>query len=146
MPERVLTVAFGPSSSRRVALALSRARRLRVDLREIAPGRHQATFRLTDDQCAFAAAWALLSEVRFVAGTEVEVDGEPETGWEASAMAHCARDWLRAVGACFEPFPGRPWSKCFLCPLLDPARLSMSEGGGMLVPDYVPPEWIKDEP
>lgn len=136
MPERVLTVAFGPSRSRRVSLALSRARRLGVDLREVAPGRYVATFHLTDDLRAFAAAWALLSEVRFVAGTEIEVDGEPETGWEASAMAHCARDWLRAAGGCFERFPGRPWSKCFLCPLFEPERV------GATVPDHVPEAWL----
>lgn len=73
--------------------------------------------------------------------TEILVDGDPEPASAVAAMAWCARDWLRAVGACGERFPfGRPWPKCFVCPLLDRER------AGLEIPDHVPEGWSADSP
>lgn len=135
-----LEVSFGPSRSRRITIALARARRAGVDLKEIEPGRWRARFGLAKDQRVYGLAWAVLSEVRFLAGTTVEVDGSPESPYDASAMTYSARTWLRSWGSCGQTFAlGRPFSYCFVCPLLDAERagLPMSPIG-----DIVPPEWV----
>lgn len=124
--------------SRRLSYALARAERAGVPLEEIEPGRFRARFQLDEDPREHSLAWALVSEVRSLAGTEVDVDGGPESVWEASAMAYCARSWLRTWGTCGQSFPlGRPFPYCFLCPLLDPSRAGLP----IAVPDHVPEEW-----
>lgn len=83
----------------------------------------------------------MLSEVRFLAGTEVDVDGSPESAWDASAMTYSARSWLRSWGACGQTFAlGRPFGYCFLCPLFDAERVGLPVAG--VVPDHVPENWV----
>jgi hypothetical protein len=134
-----LEVSFGPSRSRRITVALARARRAGVDLEEIEPGRWRARFGLAKDQRVYGSAWAVLSEVRFLVGTTVDVDGSPESPYDASAMAYSARTWLRSWGSCGQSFPlGRPFPYCFLCPLLDPERAGVPVLG---IPDTLPDDW-----
>ncbi len=130
----VVVIRIGPSRSGRDAEGVKVARRHGLVPVRTAEG-HVLTVDLDGTAGQLAALWAVLDRVRVLRGTVVEVDGEPEPAWLTQAMAYCARQWVRVLGACGERFPGRPWDRCFLCPLFDPERV------GATVPDFVPEGW-----
>jgi len=114
-----LVIGFGPSTSPLLGRAGAYAARHANTAAEISPGVWRASFTLRTDPEPYGRAWRLLSLVGSWRGTEVEVGGSPEPVGPVAAMASCARDWLRRVGACRAPFPAGPWPKCERCPLYD---------------------------
>ena len=136
-----LTVTFGPSSSILLPRAIAYATRHARTSAEVSPGTWRAAFTLRDDPDPYAHA------LRNWKATEVQIGGSLEPLFPALAMASCAREWLRRVGACRAAFPLGPWPKCELCPLYDAGWAAESyssppylEGGMDSAPDYPPGE------
>src|SRR5438128_1151857 len=61
--ERLFTVEFGPSRSKRFGRALDEARRLARECSEVEPGKYRARFALGTDSAAYAALASLLERV-----------------------------------------------------------------------------------
>jgi hypothetical protein len=61
--ERLFTVEFGPSRSKRFGKALAEARRGARECSEIEPGAYRARFVLGEEAAAYAALAALLGRV-----------------------------------------------------------------------------------
>jgi hypothetical protein len=154
--EVVLQVTFGPSKSPIASAAASYATEHAKETTEVSPGVWRASFRLSTDEQTFGEASQLLAMVSGWRSTAVEVDGSPEPAWVAQQMLWCAREWLRASGACRERFfpLAAGWPKCRTCPLYD-AEWAAESGvmprvaiwfdpeteTWLEVPDHLPEEW-----
>src|SRR5438105_1675356 len=114
-----LTITFGPSSSILLQRAIAYASCHANTAAEVASGTWRAAFTLGKDPEPFAYAHRLLALVGTWKATEVQVGGSLESVVPALAMASCARECLRRVGACRPAFPLGPWPECELCPLSD---------------------------
>lgn len=154
--EVLLQVRFGPSKSPLASQAASYAKEHAEETTELTPGVWRASFRLSSDERTYGEASQLLAMVGGWRSTAVEVDGSPEPVWVAQQMLWCAREWLRAAGACRESFFPLPtgWPKCRACPLYDAEwaaesgaapRLGFAfdptSGAWLEVPDHLPDEW-----
>jgi hypothetical protein len=154
--EVLLQVRFGPSKSPIASPAATYAREHAEEATEVGTGVWRASFRLGSDERTYGEASQLLAMVAGWRSTTVEVDGSPEPVWVAQQMLWCAREWLRATGACRESFFPLPtgWPKCRSCPLYDAEWATESgatprwgvpldpETGYVLeVPDHLPEEW-----
>jgi hypothetical protein len=120
--ERLLTVEFGPSRSKRFGKALDEARRLACELSEIEPGKYRVRFLLDTDSAAYTGLARLLERVRHWRATEVCEGDEPVSAYHAKEMAWCASSQLKSYGACRFRFVYGVFPRCSLCPLFDGER------------------------
>ena len=120
--ERLVTVEFGPSRSRRFGRALSEARSGAGECREVEPGRYRARFVLGEDSAAYSGLARLLERVRHWRVTEVCEDDEPVSAYHAKEMAWCASFQLTSFRACRFHFGHGVLPRCSVCPLFDAER------------------------
>jgi hypothetical protein len=120
--ERLFTVEFGPSRSKRFGRALAEARRGARTCSEIEPGRYRATFPVGEDAAAYAVLASFLARVRHWRATEVYEGDEPVSPYHAKEMAWCACSQLKAFGSCRVRFFFGVFPRCARCPLLDCER------------------------
>jgi hypothetical protein len=120
--ERLFTVEFGPSRSKRFGRALAEARRVARECSEVEPGRYRARFLLGTDSAAYTALASLLERVRHWRATEVCEGDEPVSAYHAKEMAWCASSQLKSYGACRFRFVYGVFPRCSLCPLFDAER------------------------
>jgi hypothetical protein len=120
--ERLVTVEFGPTRSRRFAKAVAEAQRGPGECRELEPGRYRARFLLGGDAVVYSGLARLLERVRHWRATEVCEDDEPVSVFHAKEMAWCASFYLSWFGGCRERFACGVLPRCALCPLFDGAR------------------------
>jgi hypothetical protein len=120
--ERLFTVEFGPSRSKRFGKALAEARRGARECSELEPGRYRARFLLGEDAAAYAALASFLAHVRHWRATEVYEGAEPVSAYHAKEMGWCASSQLKSFGACRFRFSYGVFPRCSLCPLFDPER------------------------
>ncbi len=121
--ERLITVEFGPSRSKRFARALGDARSQAGECSEVEPGRYQARFVLGTDSAAYTGLARLVERVRHWRATDVyEGENEPVSAYHAKEMAWCASSQLKSHGACRFRFVYCIFPRCSLCPLFDAER------------------------
>jgi hypothetical protein len=120
--ERLFTVEFGPSRSKRFGKALAEARRGARECTEVEPGRHRASFLLGEDAAAYTGLASLLERVRHWRATEVYEGDEPVSAYHAKEMGSCASSQLKAHGACRFRFYYGVFPRCSVCPLFDSER------------------------
>jgi len=120
--ERLFTVEFGPSRSKRFDKAVAEARRLARECTEVEPGRYRARFVLGTDSAAYTGLARLLGQVRHWRATEVCEGDEPVSAYHAKEMAWCASSQLKSYGACRFRFVYGVFPRCSLCPLFDAER------------------------
>jgi hypothetical protein len=120
--ERVVTVEFGPSRSKRFGQALAEARSRAGELGEVEPGRYRARFVLGTDSAAYTGLARLLERVRHWRATDVYEGDEPVSAYHAKEMAWCASSQLRSHGACRFRFFHGILPRCSVCPLFDAER------------------------
>jgi len=120
--ERLFTVEFGPSRSKRFGKALAEARLGARECSEVEPGRYRASFVLDKDSGAYAVLASFLGRVRHWRATEVYEADEPVSAYHAKEMAWCASSQLKSFGACRFRFSYGVFPRCSLCPLFDAER------------------------
>jgi len=120
--ERVLTVEFGPSRSKRFGKAVEEARRLARECSEVEPGKYRARFLLGTDSAAYTGLARLLERVRHWRASEVCEGAEPVSAYHAKEMAWCASSQLKSYGGCRFRFVYGVFPRCSLCPLFDAER------------------------
>jgi len=120
--ERLVTVAFGPSRSKRFGRALAEARTRAGECTEVEPGRYRARFVLGEDSAAYTGLARVLERVRHWRATEVCEDDQPVSAFHAKEMAWCASAQLKAFGDCRFRFDLGVLPRCALCPLFDAER------------------------
>ena len=120
--ERLFTVEFGPSRSKRFGKAVAEARRLARECSEVEPGKYRARFTLDTDCAAYTGLARLLERVRHWRATEVCEAAEPVSAYHAKEMAWCASSQLKSYGACRFRFVYGVFPRCSLCPLFDGER------------------------
>jgi hypothetical protein len=135
--ERVVTVVFGPSRSKRFGKAVVEARSGAGECEKIAPDRYRTRFALGRDGGAYSGLARLLERVRRWRATEVYEDGELVSADHAREMAWCASAQLKAFGECRFRFDWGVLPRCALCPLFDAERairdvLGENGTGGMV--------------
>jgi hypothetical protein len=97
--ERLVTVEFGPSRSKRFGKAVVEARK-GGECTEVEPGRYLASFALGADSDAYTGLARLLERVRHWRATEVREGDEPLSAYHAKEMAWCASSQLKSFGTC----------------------------------------------
>ena len=120
--ERLVTIEFGPSRSKRFAKELAEARGGPGECRELEPGRYRTRFLLGQDAAVYTGLARLLERVRHWRATEVYGEGELVSVFHAKEMAWCASFYLSFFGACREHFAHGVLPRCALCPLFDAER------------------------
>ena len=120
--ERLVTVEFGPSRSKRFAKAVAEAQSGAGECSEVEPGRYRVIFVLGEDAAAYGSLAGLLERVRHWRATEVFEDGEQVSTYHAREMAWCASSQLASFRACRMRFYYGIWPRCSLCPLFDAER------------------------
>ena len=120
--ERVVTVVFGPSRSKRFKNAVAEAQRGGGECSELEPGRYEARFVLGEKAAAYAGLARLLEHVRHWRATEVYEDDEKISTFHTKEMGWCADSQLRLFGDCRFHFYYGVLPRCSLCPLFDGER------------------------
>jgi hypothetical protein len=120
--ERLVTVEFGPSRSKRFAKALAEACSGAGECSELEPGRYRTRFVLGTDSTAYTGLARLLERVRHWRATEAYEDDEPVSAYHAREMAWCASSQLKSFGDCRFRFYYGIFPRCSLCPLFDSER------------------------
>jgi hypothetical protein len=120
--ERLLTVEFGPSRSKRFAKAVAEARAGAGACAELEPGRYRVRFRLDRDSRVFTSLARLLQRVRDWRATEVYEGDRLASAYHAREMAWCASSQLDWFGECRVRFFYGVYPRCSLCPLFDVER------------------------
>jgi hypothetical protein len=120
--ERLMTVEFGPSRSKRFGRALAEARSRAGECSEVEPGRYRARFVLGSDSAAYTGLARLLEWVRHWRATDVYEGDEPVSAYHAKEMAWCASSQLKSHGACRFRFIYGVFPRCSVCPLFDAER------------------------
>jgi hypothetical protein len=123
--ERLVTVEFGPSSSRRFGRALAEARSGAGECSEVEPGRYRVSFTLGTAAAAYTGLARLLERVRHWRAPEVyEGNGgnEPLSAFHVREMAWCASSQLKSFGSCRFRFYYGVLPRCSVCPLFDAER------------------------
>jgi hypothetical protein len=168
--ERVLTVIFGPSRSKRFGQAVAEAKGGTGELSELEPGRYGVRFLLGADAAAYSGLARLLDRVSHWRASEVVENEAQVSTLLAREMAWCASSQLAAFGGCRMRFYWGIQPRCSLCPLFDaeravrdalgenqplgpvlgvglgPLRAVASQDDPTLDldwPDYVPTEWVE---
>ena len=120
--ERLLTVEFGPSRSKRFGKAVAQARSGPGECAEVEPDRYTVKFLLGEDAAAYSGLARLLEWVRHWRATEVYEGDELVSTYHAKEMAWCASFQLSTFGECRERFEYGILPRCALCPLFDSER------------------------
>jgi hypothetical protein len=120
--ERLITVEFGPSRSKRFGKAVGEACRVARECSEVEPGKYRARFLLGTDSAAYTGLARLLERVRHWRATEVWAGDEPVSAYHAKEMAWCASSQLKSYGACRFRFFYGILPRCSVCPLFDAER------------------------
>jgi hypothetical protein len=120
--ERLMTVEFGPTRSKRFGRALAEARSRAGECSEVEPGRYRARFVLGTDSAAYTGLARLLERVRHWRATDVYEGDEPVSASHAKEMAWCASSQLKSHGACRFRFIYGVFPRCSVCPLFDAER------------------------
>jgi hypothetical protein len=120
--ERLITVEFGPSRSKRFGKAVGEACRVARECSEVEPGKYRARFLLGTDSAAYTGLARLLERVRHWRATEVWEGDEPVSAYHAKEMAWCASSQLKSYGACRFRFFYGILPRCSVCPLFDAER------------------------
>jgi hypothetical protein len=120
--ERQLTVAFGPTRSKRLREAIAEADLGAGECSEPSTGRYEVRFALAEDASAYRSLARLLERVRHWRASEVREEGEPVSLLHAKEMAWCASFQLETFAACRNRFYWGIQPKCSLCPLFDAER------------------------
>jgi hypothetical protein len=120
--ERLVTVVFGPSRSKRFQSAVALAQKGSGECSEVEPGRYRVSFRLGDGADAYKRFAWLLERVRHWRATEVYEDDEQLSPFHAKEMAWCASFQLDSYGECRERFGLGVLPRCGVCPLFDAER------------------------
>ncbi len=120
--ERVVTVKFGPSRSKRFGRAVADARGQAGECIEVEPGRYRANFVLGTNAAAYTGLAHLLERIRHWRATEVYEEDEPISVYHAREMAWCASSQLKLHGACCFRFFYEVFPRCSVCPLFDSER------------------------
>ena len=132
--ERLMTVEFGPSRSKRFGRALAEARSRARECSGVEPGRYRARFVLGTDSAAYTGLARLLERVRHWRATDVYEGDEPVSASHAKEMAWCASFQLTSFRACRFHFGYGVLPRCSsLSPLRrrasDPGRLGREPAG-----------------
>jgi hypothetical protein len=98
--ERVLTVEFGPSRSKRFPKAVEEAQNGAGACSEIEPGRYRVRFVLGADARAYTSLARLLQRARTWRATEVYEGDRYVSSYHAREMAWCASSQLAWFGEC----------------------------------------------
>jgi hypothetical protein len=120
--ERVLTVEFGPSRSKRFRKAVEEARSGAGECSELAPDSYRVRFALGSDGRVYASLARLLQRVRNWRATEVCEGDQLVSSYHAREMAWCASAQLGWFGECRFRFFYGVMPRCSLCPLFDAER------------------------
>jgi hypothetical protein len=120
--ERLLTVEFGPSRSKRFGKAVAEARGGAGDCCELEPGRYRTRFLVGSDATVYTSVARLLERVRRWRATEVYEGEELVSTFHAREMAWCASSQLRSFRDCRFRFHWGIPPRCSLCPLFDAQR------------------------
>lgn len=88
--ERLLTVEFGPSRSRRFAKAVAEARNGAGECTELEPGRYRTSFVLATEPAAYSGLARLLGRAHDWRATEVSEGNELVSAFHAKEMGWCA--------------------------------------------------------
>ncbi len=120
--ERLITVEFGPSRSKRFGRAVAEARSRACECSEVEPGRYRARFVLGMDPATYTGLARLLERVRHWRATEVSEGDEAVSAYHAKEMAWCASSQLKSHGACRLRFFHGILPRCSVCPLFDAER------------------------
>jgi hypothetical protein len=120
--ERVLTVEFGPSRSKRFRKAVEEARSGAGECSELEPGSYRVRFLLGRDGRVYTSLARLLQRVRNWQATEVYEDERLVSSYHAREMAWCASAELARFGECYFRFFYGVMPRCSLCPLFDVER------------------------
>ena len=120
--ERLLSVEFGPSRSKRFAQAVAEAERGPGECTQLGPGRYRARFWVGADAAVHTGLARLLERVRHWRATEVYEDEELVSAFQAKEMAWCASFQLTSFAECRERFEYGVLPRCAVCPLFDAER------------------------
>jgi hypothetical protein len=120
--ERVLTVEFGPSRSKRFPKAVEEAHSGAGECSEIEPGRYRVRFVLGTDCRAYTSLARLLQRTRNWRATEVYEEDELVSSYHAREMGWCASSQLAWFGDCRFRFHHGVLPRCSPCPLFDAER------------------------
>jgi hypothetical protein len=120
--ERLLTVEFGPSRSKRFGQAVARAQGGPGECTEVGPGRYRVKFRLATDADAYSGLGRLLEWVRHWRATDVYEAEELVSTFHTKEMAWCASFYLSSFGECRQHFQYGVLPRCGFCPLFDAER------------------------
>jgi len=120
--QRLVSVEFGPSRSKRFGKALAEAESGPGEWSELGPGRYRTRFVLGEDSAAYLGLARLLEWVRHWRATEV-YEGEARVSvFLAREMAWCASSQLGWFGECRVRFFHGVLPRCSLCPLFEVER------------------------
>ena len=120
--ERVLTVEFGPSRSKRFAKAVAEAQSGVGECNELEPGSYRVRFVLGRDGGVYTGLARLLQRVRNWRATEVSEGDQLVSSYHAREMAWCASSQLGWFGECRFRFFYGVLPRCALCPLFEVER------------------------
>src|SRR5712691_11650183 len=98
--QRLVSVEFGPSRSKRFGQALAEAESGPGECSELEPGRYRTRFLLGQDAAVYTGLARLLERVRHWRATEVYEDDEQASVFHAKEMAWCASSQLEVFRAC----------------------------------------------
>jgi hypothetical protein len=102
--ERVLTVEFGPSRSKRFAKAVAEARGGAGECSELEPRSYRVRFALGSEGRVYTSLARLLQRVRDWRAIEVYERDQLVSSYHAREMSWCAAFYLSSFGACRERF------------------------------------------
>lgn len=120
--ERVLTVEFGPSRSKRFAKTVAAAQSGAGECNEPEPGRYRVRFVLGSDGGVYKSLARLLQAVRDWRATEVYEGDQLVSSYHAREMAWCASEQLGWFDECRVRFFYGVQPRCALCPLFEVER------------------------
>jgi hypothetical protein len=120
--ERLVSVVFGLSRSKRFGRAVAEAESGPGECTEFETGRYRVMFRLGSDAAAYTGLARLLERVRHWRATDVYEDDGPVSVFHAKEMAWCASSQLSWFGACRFRFCYGVLPRCSVCPLFDAER------------------------
>jgi hypothetical protein len=120
--ERLLTVEFGPSRSKRFGKTLAEAESGPGECSELEPGRYRTRFLLGRDAAVYTGLARLLELVRHWRASEVYEGDQLVSSYHAREMAWCASSQLAWFGECRVRFFHGVLPRCGRCPLFDVER------------------------
>jgi len=120
--ERVLTVEFGPSRSKRFRKAVEEAHSGAGECSQLEPGTYRVRFLLGGEGGVYTSLARLLQRARNWRATEVYEADQLVSSYHAREMAWCASSQLAWFGECRFRFFYGVMPRCSLCPLFDVER------------------------